>query len=80
VLGVFVEIENMESAAETRFQVAHQDIDPAKLWEIIGVTPTGYYSSVATACCDDRAEAGETIRENRAATRQVLSSPANKRL
>ncbi len=68
----------MESAAETRFQVAQQDIDPAKLGEIIGVTPTGYHSSVAAACCDDRAEAGETIRENSAATRQVLSYPVSK--
>jgi hypothetical protein len=24
------------------------------------VTPTGYHSNVATACCDDRAEEGET--------------------
>jgi hypothetical protein len=70
----------MESAAETRFQVAQQDVDSPKLEEIFGVTPTGYYSSVATACCDDRPEAGETIRENRETTRQVLSCPASKRL
>ena len=46
----------MESAAETRFQVVQQDVDPPKLGEIFEVTPTGYYSSVATACCDDRAD------------------------
>jgi len=40
-LGIFVEIEGMESAAETGFQVAQQDVDPAKLGEIIGMTPTG---------------------------------------
>jgi hypothetical protein len=58
----------MKSAAKTRFQVAQQDVNPAKLREIIGVKPTGYYSSVATACCDDLAEAGKTIRKNRAAS------------
>ncbi len=77
---VFVEIESMESAAEARFQVAQQDVDPAKLGEIIGMTSTSYYRSVTTACYDDRAEAGEPIRKNRAATRQVLSCPVSKRL
>jgi len=69
----------MVSAAETRFQVTQQDVDPGKLGEILGVSPTGYHSNVATACGNDQPEAGETIRENRAATRQVLSSPVNTR-
>jgi len=68
-LGVIVETESMESAADTRFQVGQQDVDPAKLGAIIGVTPTGYSRSVATACYDDRAEASEPIRDNRADTR-----------
>jgi len=50
----------MERAVETRVQVAQQDVDSAKRGEIIEVTPTGYHSNVATACCDDRAEEGET--------------------
>ena len=64
----------MESDAETRFQGAQQDVDPAKLGEIIGVTPTGYHSGVAAACSDDRAEAGETIRENSAATKEMAAT------
>jgi len=70
----------MGSAAETRLQVTQQDVDPAKLGKIFGVTPNGYHSSVATACGNNQAEEVETIRKNKAATRQVLSCTVSKRL
>ena len=42
----------MEGAAETGFKIAQQDVDPAELGEIIGMTATCDDSGVAAACGD----------------------------
>ncbi len=49
VLGIFVEIEGMKSAAETCFPVFQQDVNPAKLGQIIGMTP-GLPKSMLRPC------------------------------
>jgi hypothetical protein len=38
---MFPGIEGIESTAEAGFQVAEQNVDPAKLEKIIGMAPTG---------------------------------------
>jgi hypothetical protein len=67
-LGIFVEIKSMECPAETRFQVAQKDVDPAKRGEIIGVSPAGYHSSGAQpAATTERKQARPSER-----TEQIL--------
>jgi hypothetical protein len=61
-------VEGVEGAAETRFLIAQQDVDPAELGEIIGMTATCHDSGVAAACTCNGAEAGQPIRECQAKT------------
>jgi len=54
----------VKRAAEAGLEVPHQRVDPAELWQVVGVLPAGDDGLMAAACRGEAAEGGQVIGEH----------------
>ena len=74
-----MKVEGVEGTAEAGLEVAQQGVDPAELWYVVGVLAAGDDSLVVAVGRGYGAEAGQSIRENMAARREVVFGPVRDR-
>jgi len=76
VLGcIFSESEAVVAATEAGFEISQHRVDPLQLGHVLGFAPSHYCAFMGAASLGHRAEAGQAIRINGAASGQAFAGP-----